>query len=71
MRLGDDGGWLVNAMHRPFYRLQKSSGSHCTGGSVFLWPVWTGVEKIKSVSLTGVRTQNRPDCRESSDVVNI
>jgi hypothetical protein len=59
-------GWVVNAMTLPIYPGEKNPSTYCAQEAESATvPVQTGVEKGKSLSLTGFRTPNRSACSES------
>ena len=58
-------GWMVSATPRPLCLWEGVPDTHCTGSWVGPGPVWTGVEKIKSLVDTEIRTPNRATHNDS------
>ena len=53
--------WVVNVTPRPLYP-QERSGTHCVGG----WVVsMAGLDRAENLTLTGIRSLDRPARSES------
>jgi len=54
------GRWMVKDTHQPRYTQERDPVPIVQEAGWFSGPIWTGMEKRKSLNPTGVQTPNNP-----------